>query len=343
MRRIALAVLLCSAAWSAHADDVLGPAEYLKILSDSKFRYTVLAEPAKNPVAEMRCDRRDARTRVVAKGDEKKFVAWAIKPAALQLINEGETLFQAEKYAEAGQKFKQAAEADPEAAAAHFSYGDALLFGPKDAAGALAQYQKGIALDPTLPIGHFFASTAYVHLARKADAREAIIKALTLHPAYEAVWTIATKNPGFWGAKPVVRHRFAPPSGYLGKRKNNTVEIFAGADNKWLGYAMCKAVWANEKAFEKRRSTENSSSVEEERACVLTQVMAAYNAADSKPEAMPPLERHIFEVFQAQLLDGYILFEIIGQRCPMSLSLLGDDSLAQIEKYVRRYIVIPAE
>ena len=363
MRHLLLVLALCSVPSIAAADDVLTPADYLKILTESKQRYNILSTPSKTPIEEMRCPRRDMDMRVITKPDgSRSLVEWKIKPEAKKLLDEAETLYQAKKYEEAGAKYKAATEADPQAVSGYFFYGDTLLFGAKDAAAALAQYQKGIALDPTLPLGYFFASTAYVRLGRPADAREQVIKALTLHPAYEAVWKIADQSPRVWNIKPVVRHKFEPPEGYVGVKGKNGIDIFSGRDFHWIGYATCKAVWENEDRFRKQRGAGAGWSSDEERACLLNQIMSVYNATEAKLEeerkksgkegeikedaiiaALPPLERHLFDIAREHMIDGYIFFEIIGQKCPLAISISDADTLKQIEAYIRKYVIVAAE
>src|SRR5207248_5101537 len=159
MRKLLIVLALCAAPAAAAADDVLNPADYLKILTDSKLRYNILSTPSKTPVEEMRCPRRDMTMRAVADSNGKiSLVEWKVKPEARKLLDDAETLYDAKKYEEAGAKYKAATEVDPQAVSGYFFYADTLLFGAKDAAAALAQYQKGIALDPTLPLGYFFAS-----------------------------------------------------------------------------------------------------------------------------------------------------------------------------------------
>ena len=281
MRRLLLSLILIALPIIARADEVLGPAEYLKILVDSKLHYNMLSQPSKTPAALMTCPRRDERMRVVREGDGKKLIQWNVKLESLNLLNEGEVFYQAEKYDEAAAKFKAAIDMDPEFPSAYLFYGDVFLFGAKDPAAALAQYQKAIALDPTLPAPHFFASTAYTRLGRKAEAREQVIQALTFYPGYETLWKVAAQSPQGWGIKPVTRHKFEPPQGYLGAKTKDGIDIYGGTNGEWLGYAMCKAVWANEKKFEKRHSKDGWST-EEEHACVFNQLMSAYNATESK-------------------------------------------------------------
>jgi tetratricopeptide (TPR) repeat protein len=353
MRRLVLAFALFALAGTAVAADLLGPAEYMKILGDSKLRYNFLTTPSATPAEPMRCPRRDESTRVERNGKEKSLVAWNVKPEARQLLQEGETLFQKKDYAAAAEKYKAAIAADPQAVTGYYVLGDALLFGSNDAAAALEQYRKGLALDPTMPSGHLFAQTALVHLGRTDEAREEIIKALVYYPGYEVVWkSVNAASYDRWKVFPIVRHKFDPPAGFLGTNGKNGVDIYGGPNGEWLGYAMCKAAWGNEARFKKQHGA-GGWSLEEERACVMNQVMTAYNTAAAKLEeqkknaseeqilaAMPPLETHILEVAKAQLLDGYILFEIIGQNCPLALSIMDDEALKEEEAYVRRFVIV---
>lgn len=362
MHRFPLVVALLLFSLIASGDDLLGPAEYLKILEESKLRYNFVTEPAKDPVELMTCPRRDDTLRLVAKENgEKSLIAWEIKPEAKKLLDEGEVLYQSKKLAEAAEKFKAAIAADPQAATGYYVYGDTLLFGAKDPAAALEQYRKGLALDPSVPSGHLFASTALVHLGRPDEAREEIIKALVYHPGYDVVVKLAEQRPDRWNAKPITRHRFEPPAGFLGKKGDRGIDIYAGPEMAWLGYAMCKAAWKNEEKFRKQPSgTEGEWSLEEERACILNQIMGMYNTVEARLEeqkkaegvkepkfeeaeivaALPPLERHLFDVAKARLLDGYILFEIIGQHCPLAMSLSPEQSLADLESYIRNYVIV---
>lgn len=337
------------------ADEPLGPADYLKILSESKLQYNIGSQPSKTPMELPACPRRDESMRVVQSGAEKKLAPWPMTLELAKLLSDGEKLFDAEKFDEAAVKYKAAIAKDPESATAYLFYGDTFLMGADDAASALAQYQKAIALDPTLPRPHFFASTAYLQLGRKADAREEIVRALTYAPSYESIWKLLRQNPELWGNKRVTRHPFEPPQGYLGVKGPKGIDVFAGSNNAWLGYALCKAVWANEDQFKTGHHV-GQWSLQEEHACVLNQLMSVYNATGAKLEkngkpitekdvvaALPPLEAHLFDAANAHLLDGYILFEIIGRNCPIMLSTMNDDARRQVEGYIRKYVIVAAE
>lgn len=351
----ALLVVLTGVSTAVAAEKPLSVVAYLKILADSKLTYNHIDQPSKTPVETRTCPDAEGPLRVVERDGEKKLVPWIPSPAASKLLAEGEKAFQAGEHIEAAARFMLAVEKDPEAVTAHLFLGDAFLIGGKDPELALAQYQKAIALDPTFPSGHLFASTAYVQLGRKADAREEIIRLLTYHPSYEPVWKIA-RNPQVWGIRPVRSHRFEPPKGYLGVKGPKGIDIYGGTNGEWLGYALCKAAWANEPQFQAKR-TEGGWSLDEEYACVLNQFGAVYNATKAKLQekasapvaqsdvvaALPPLEAHLHEVASEQLLVGYILFEIVGRNCPLGLRVMDDAMKRQVEGYIRKYVIVAAD
>jgi tetratricopeptide (TPR) repeat protein len=348
-----LAVALFVLSFPMFGGEVLQPADYLTILTGSKLTYNIRSEPSQSPVEELKCPRRDERTRVVVENGEKKLAARDVKLEALKLILEGEQHYRAERMKEAREKYAAAIATDPRAISAYLYDGDALLIGSDDPAGALEQYRKGIALDPTLPAGHFFASTAYAKLGRLKEARDEVVQALMFYPGYESVWKTGTRDPDFWGVRPMVRHPFEPPTGVIGRKAPNGVDVFTGKDGEWIGYATCKAVWANEPRFANKHMGSGGWSLEEERACLMNHLLATLNATGTRLKkerkggdaiaALPARERHIYEVSRAKLLDGYILFEIIGQQCPMAMSLLKDDLQKELEKYIRTYVVIADE
>lgn len=359
VRNVALVALLslfaAAVASTARAGDVLGPADYLKITIDSKLTYRMGFEPSKSPAKMPECPRRDASTRVVHDGTTTKLVAWTVNADAQKFIAEAEPLYQAKKYAEAGAKYHAAIAADPQAVIGHLSYGDTLLFGANDAEGALAAYRRGIALDPTLPLGHYFAQTALVHLGRGDEAREELIEAVALHPAY--LETIESADPARWNMRRILRHPFDPPEGMIGGDAKKGIDVRMNKDGRWLGYAVCKAAWANEPRFAKQHVADGWS-VAEESACIANELMATYNSTLSHLEeaqkksaslrpipeveviaAMPTLEHHLYDVAKAGLLEGYILTEIIGRHCPLGLSTLDAKSMKSVRDYIRTYLI----
>jgi hypothetical protein len=59
--------------------------------------------------------------------------------------------------------------------------------------------------------------------------------------------------------------------------------------------------------------------------------------------AAPPQVRALVQVEDAGLLDGFILFALFGQRCPMTLALFSDAERHQIELFIRKFVIVHGE
>src|SRR5205814_1449734 len=95
-----------------------------------------------------------------------------------------------------------------------------------------------------------------------------------------------------------------------------------------------------------------SLSLGSERSCLLSYVLGAYNATeaqldeaakkrgDAVPhipmndvlESMPELPRFVYRVAKNGMLNGYVAFEILGQRCPGGMAMLPDSLKSETEK-----------
>ena len=99
---------------------------------------------------------------------------------------------------------------------------------------------------------------------------------------------------------------------------------------------------------------EVEASFEEERACVVAYVNGNLERTRARLEkasgkkvgdadvrnAAPPLVRHLVEVLDGGLFDGYVAFEIRGQRCPIAASMYPEELHQEVVKYVARYVVV---
>ena len=94
-RILALALFVLS--FSMFGEEVRQPSDYLEILTASKLMYNFISEPSTSPVEELKCPRRDERTRVVVENGEKKLAARDVKLEALKLVLEGEKHYRAER------------------------------------------------------------------------------------------------------------------------------------------------------------------------------------------------------------------------------------------------------
>ncbi|HKO02623.1 MAG TPA: hypothetical protein VJ032_13070 [Thermoanaerobaculia bacterium] len=220
---------------------------------------------------------------------------------------------------------------------------------------AASDQKRAASSDTMSPKGHFAAANAHAEAGRLNEAREELVKALVGDPSFGAALTALEKQPEAYGVNALVSHPFNPPSGLVGNKKGDMVELSAG-DGGWLGYSLCKAVWMYEPDFRKLHggAKKNEWSVNEESACITNAVVTEMNSTRKKLEdnggkpkdadvvaALPDSLRFIREVSDKNLLDGYVLFEVLGQHCPDAIASLDDASRAELERYIRAYVVVP--
>ena len=334
------------------------PAWYFQRLMDSKNTYNMEAKPASSPIDEYTCKTRVGEVARIRSGDHWTLGIPKRHPDSAKLLAEGEKFFDNEQYAEAAVRYRKMIELDPNDAIAHILYGDVYFFGDRDYAAAVAEYRKALAIDATNPSAHFFSANALMRLDRADEARAAVVAALSYNPVYENLYKVLNTQPDAFGLRPLARQRFDPPPGYLGKPDGKGITVYGGANGEWLTYAICKAVLRNEPAARKEvlgDAEEVEASFEEERACVGAYVEGNLNstrnalekAAGKKPvsdadvrKAAPPLVRHLVEVMETGLLDGYVAFEILGQRCPIAAPMYPEELHQEVERYVARYVVV---
>jgi hypothetical protein len=356
MRRSA--AVLCVLVALPLAAEWKSPAWYLQRLVDSKNVYNVGSKPASDPIDEYTCATPVGSVARIRSGDRWTLGIPKLDLQSMKLVAEGEELYRKKQYAEAAARYRKAIELDANNTIAHLLYGDAFFFGEGDYAAALAEYQKALAIDATNPSAYFFSANALMRLDRADEARAAVVAALSYNPVYQNLYKVLDNHPESFGLRPLARHRFDPPRGYAGKPDGKGITIYGGDDGQWLTYAICKAVLRNDPAARQEvlgDVEEVEASFEEERACVAAYVDGNLNrtraalgkAAGKKPvsdadvdQAAPPLVRHLREVMKAGFFNGYVAFEILGQRCPIASPVLPEELHQEVEKYVARYVVV---
>jgi tetratricopeptide (TPR) repeat protein len=326
---------------------------------DSKNVYNMDVKPAANPIDEYTCKTRVGEVARIRSGDRWTLGIPQRHPDSSKLLAEGEELFDKKQDAEAAVRYRKMIELDANDAGAHLLYGDVFFFGDRDYAAAAAEHRKALAIDPANSMAYFFSANALMRVDRADEARAAVVAALSYNPVYESLYKVLDHQPDAFGLRPLARHRFDPPGGYLGKPDAGGITVYGGGgDREWLTYAICKAVLRNEPAARKEvlgDAEAVEASFEEERACVAAYVDGNLNstratlekAAGRKPvsdadvrKAAPPLVRHLAEVRENGFFDGYVAFEILGQRCPIAAQMYPEALHREVEKYVARYVVV---
>jgi tetratricopeptide (TPR) repeat protein len=332
------------------------PAWYLQQLAGSKNVYNIGAKPAAHPADEYTCIARGGGIARIRSGNHWTLGLPPRHPDSGKLVAEAETFFDNKQYAEAAARYRKMLELDANDTIAHLLYGDTFFY-RGDYAAALAEYRKALAVDATDPAASFFSANALMRLDRADEAREAVVTALSYDPVYASLNKVLETRPEAFGLRPLARHRFTPPRGYLGKPDGKGITVYGGDADEWRTYAICKAVLRNEPDARKAvlgDAEAVEASFEEERACVtayvddnLERTRARLEKASGKKvsdedvrDAAPPLVRHLVEVLDDGLFDGYVGFEILGQRCPIAASMYPDELHEEVTRYVARYVIV---
>lgn len=337
-----LHLLVPAAEQAVQGDEPLAK-RFLRLMNDSRWTYEIGFGKAEDPVEALACPSRSTSMRVIESGGEKSLQPWSPAKQAERHFEAAEKHFSAERLEEAASEYTKGLALDPEYGPGWLYSGD-VPFGRGDYEAALAAYRKALALDPTLPQAHRFAADALLKLGRLNEAEEEYVRALIHDPSYRGAWQgleILGDRAGFT----VNRPEFSPPENVIGERRSKKVRVGLDNNSEWLGYFLCKAVWRHEEEYRRRQlgdanAKDYSWTLAEERECLASYLESNLAFANEKPEKMPPTARHLYEVAEADLIDGYIAFTVLGTRCPIAASMLPQDILDQAERYVRRFVIV---
>jgi tetratricopeptide (TPR) repeat protein len=342
------------------------PARFLKLAEQSKLVYQIGNAPVKQPVQDVSCEGTAANYRAIGVGSAKvELVPWPPKPDARSHFEEAEKLYTAQKMDEALEAYDKGLALDPEYGPGWLFSGD-VPFHKGDHAGALARYRRAIALDPTLAIAHRFAAHALDRLGRYGEARDEYLTALLYRPAYQeadkALRSLALQTD-FW----VRRVPFNPPPGLVGEREGKNVPVgFLLEDTSvapgWVSYAMCKAIWRHEDGYRAERLGRKEPyrfTFEEELECttayIQDRLLSLDDGADDRgksagtkgdamtedPLAAAPKDlKTLVEISNAGLLQGYVLVENLGRRCPDIMRRLSPSGLEAARRYLWESVIV---
>ncbi len=376
-RSLAFILLLMPASPLYSVDPPASP-DFTAIQQHSQIAYKIVSlasgKSVEKPVPELRCPPMRSRLRRVR--DEHGVVslkAWEPDAKAAPFFKEAESSLAARHLEEAANAYAKGLALSPEYGPGWANAGD-IQFARKDYAGALGFYRKALALDPSLAQAHHFAADSLFKLGQFSEAEDEYVQALVYDPSYEEVWSalkIVGPRAGFAAYRPAI----STPAGAIGDNVDGKVEIGV-ADPEWLPYLNCKAVWRHEDVYRKAKvaavpprysrsltvaGTTYPWSVAEEAECLRSYVAGNLSATAARlnPEgksgqaagvsqervlaAAPELVRTLVRVEEADLLDGFILFALFGQRCPMAVALFSDAERSQMERFVRKFVIVHGE
>jgi tetratricopeptide (TPR) repeat protein len=261
-----------------------------------------------------------------------------VAPALISLLAPVETLFHAEKYTEAEAGYLKLLERLPNEVLLHLNAGDAAFFDHRPA-DAEPRYRRATVVEPLDYHGHFYLARALLALGRRQEALDEYVRALVLRPHGKVLRAGLEAEAQALGV--YVTAPFAP--GARAEKVEGAKDLFritVGKPATWVAWGNCKAAWLGEP--EHRVATlgrDSSISVEEEKECL----MGLAVIARATPDGRDPMIDHVLELQDAGELDSFIVFELLARRLPDLTLKLTDADRANLEKYVRRWVLVPED
>ena len=323
--------------------------DHAAAMASSKLKYIAVDREVKDAVNPPSCIGPRPDRRVISVKGEKQYAPWPKNKELDKHLIAG-AIAMRDKNVDAQVKEAQAAIAidgnDPRV----WVLRAAAAWAQKDALGMKLAIQNAVRLAPWFSPAHLIAADASIHMGEPDEVIEAFTDLLTYDPQ-SLMWRDVFLAYAQEQHITLHAYPFRPPHGLVGARHRGTVEIYD--DPEWRVYGNCKAVWRYEDAYRRARLGNDRPyewTVEEERECVTAYVLGNLEEAKTKLpagapnrdviNALPPLAQHILIATDAGLLDGFIIYAVVGQRCPAAVPLLPDDVLAKEHDYIKRFIVL---
>jgi tetratricopeptide (TPR) repeat protein len=336
-----LALFLTAAAAQPH---FLEPGEILERFESSPHSYSLETEPEpsatweEHNLAVMYPERKGLDC--VAKGADGRPVACKVSKDSEEKLRAVETAFQNKEY-----KLAEAAYADlvtrhPDEYLPLLSWGDAAYFDHR-AGDALPRYERARKLNPADHLGWYYSGNALFALGRKEEALAAWTHALVLRPHHEPLLRGVELRAREIGYKLDRRH-FSPRALVTAKGDGAVIRTAAHQTTEqlapWLAWGGCKALWLGEDKhrIEVLGDAKIRFSMQEEFECMVDLIVS-----DRKHE-VTAVER-IREIGEAHMLFELIYFDLATRLEPHLALQQSEQTTEALEKYVRRYVLVPAQ
>jgi tetratricopeptide (TPR) repeat protein len=268
---------------------------------------------------------------------------------AQTLMDEAEKAFAAGDYQTAMAKYEAAAAADPHLYFAALYAGDA-AYAQHDLPTAAQWFAKAIAIDPNRETAYRYWGDAILQNGKDPEAaKNKFIDAIVAEPYNKYSWQglqqWAVRQKAVLSSPKIDRP--AAPAVDPKNPKNITINIDPDTiDEKkhpggaaWMGYSMCRANYRGDqfaKAFPNEK--EYRHSLKEEDEC-LTDVLAIVRETKTKTEGMDESLRNLLEVYDAGMLDCWILINGADQGITQDYAAYRDAHRLLLHDYLARFVV----
>lgn len=310
------------------AQEIHSPAEIIKIMEASKLSYSI-------KILEKKLECQDYSKRLnyhdvyrVQDGDQLKTNNIKPNKKAASFLSKAEKYFQLNELDSALAFYQYTLNADSTVYTAMTYIGQ--IYGiRKDYPNAILWYKKAIRKNYIDYMAHWFLADIYTSTNRVNDAVDEIVIAKILNRnnpriqnAMEAIFTKAKIHYEDWCFNPQYE---------LGKNADSSINVTA--DEKWLGFALVKAVWEYEPGYrESMGVAKNNYAIIEDRESILSLYMGLTNSKTkfNKDPQFKVLKKALDEKF----MDPYIIYEIILPKTPSAAYQLSEEVINLMKEYV---------
>jgi hypothetical protein len=199
----------------------------------------------------------------------------------------------------------------------------------KDFANTIKWYKMAIRKNYIDYMAHWFLADAYDATGDLKNAADEIVIAQILNrnnqkikKSAEEIFKKSYLGTADWYFNPQME-----------LKKVSESQISVSVNEKWIGYAMAKALWLYEPGYSKSMGVEQGAySIIEDRECLISEIVALEN---SKTEIENDPQLSILkEVADKDFLDEYILYEIVLPQTPFVAYQLPEESILKIKDYI---------
>ena len=327
MKKCSILIVLIAIGSHLFSQQIHSPAEILKIMSDSKLSYevNVIDKAIECPDYSKKLNYHDSYR---VKSDSGLFT-YAFKPndKAKPLFDKAETFFQS-NVDSALFYYELSLKADSSLYNV-MTYIGQMYEHKGDVANTIKWYKTAISKNYIDYMAHWFLADACLKTGDTKNAVNEIVIAQILNRNNQNIKKSAANifkksflSSDDWYFNPQVE-----------MKKISDSKISLAFNEKWIGYAMAKALWSFEPGYSKSMGVgQGQYSTIEDRECLISLLVSLEN---SKIEIDNDRQLSILkEAAENKFLDEYILYEIVLPKTPFVACQLPEETILGIKDYI---------
>lgn len=327
MKKYPLLIVLLLIGSHLFAQQIHSPAEILKIMSDSKLSYEIKAldKTIECPDYSKKLNYHD-NYRVTT---DSGLYTYTFKPneTAKPYFDRAESFFQTNTDS-ALYYYGLCLKADSSLYNV-MTYTGQMYEHKKDFANAIKWYKMAISKNYIDYMAHWFLADAYLKMGDSKKAADEIAIAQILNRNNQGIKksAISIFKQSYMGTS----DWYFNPQMELEKISENQVSVMI--NEKWIGYAMNKALWLFEPGYSQSMGVEQGKySTLEDRECLVSLLVSLEN---SKTDIEDDRQLVILkEAAEKKFLEEFILYEIVLPKNPFVAYQLPEETIANIKDYI---------